>query len=98
MPAKHISNNNTPRRILKVVSLGLAALIAGLLAGCMHSPKTLSANPYNDLYNADQFYSTSLPPNLDATSIPPLHNAPSPRRLDGESVRLTQMTVSFHGS
>mgnify|MGYP001550575249 FL=1 len=97
MPAKHITNN-TSRRILKVVSLGLAALIAGLLAGCMHSPKTVSANPYRDLYNADQFYSANLPSSLDATSMPPLHNAPSPRRLDGESVQLTQATVSFHGS
>ena len=97
MPAKHITNN-TSRRILKVVSLGLAALIAGLLAGCMHSPKTVRANPYSDLYNADQFYSANLPSSLDATSMPPLHNAPSPRRLDGESVQLTQATVSFHGS
>jgi hypothetical protein len=96
MPSKHIPRNS--RRILKLVSLGLAGLLAGLLAGCMNSPKTVSANPYNDLYNADQFDSSNLPPSLDANGMPPLRHSPSARRLDGDSVRLTQMSVSFHGS
>jgi hypothetical protein len=72
-----LTARRTARRLLKVASLGLAGLLAGLLSGCNStqgdSPTNVSTSAYT--------WSTQLPKSLDAVQIPPLRHAPSTRRL-----------------
>jgi hypothetical protein len=93
------SARRTTRRLLKLASLGLAGLIAGLLSvGCNTSPNK-PASTSGDLHisNNVEFtpsdttaaHSLDLPESIDARQIPALHHSPSARRLQYGSVRLT---------
>jgi hypothetical protein len=65
------------RRFFKLASLGLAGLIAGLLAGCTASPA-----PYT---TASYTHSTNLPAtppkSLESTSIPEIKHPPLPHHI-----------------
>jgi hypothetical protein len=89
--------SRTTLRILKLASLGLAGLLAGLLAGCNAAPKSTATNSYDAQTESAGSRNSSIPPSLDATSIPALKHPPSARRLDYGSVRLTHQSPS-HGS
>lgn len=79
MPAKILSTktarptipsrpNRTARRLLKVAGLGVAGLIAGLLAGCSHAPgPTLTASHHIE--------------NLEEKRVPDLRHAPAPHHI-----------------
>ncbi|MEO6982557.1 MAG: hypothetical protein ABI072_05520 [Edaphobacter sp.] len=91
MSSKH--TNRTARRILKLASLGLAGLLAGLFAGCSSSPKAVSTTSSAYVTSTDQFESSNLPETLDSNSIPPLRHPPSARRLEAGSVHLSQVSA-----
>lgn len=99
MHSKHTSR--TARRLIKLASLGLAGLLAGLLAGCSEvPPHTVVNTSYASADTALQFDGSQLPPNLDSVSIPPLKRAPSARRLEEDNVQPVQPTpaTSLYGS
>jgi hypothetical protein len=88
--------SRTKRNLFKIASLGLAGLLAGLLAGCTDFPETSATTPYthvsSESLTAEATSPTArLPESLDATQIPPLHHTPSTRSLQQGSVR----TVSY---
>jgi hypothetical protein len=86
-PARRVSHRTT-RRLLKLASLGLAGLLAGLLSGCNASP----AAPANTYISSDSRSATNrsdLPESLDARQIPALRHPPSARRLENGSLRVT---------
>ncbi|MGD0445405.1 MAG: hypothetical protein ABSA39_15830 [Edaphobacter sp.] len=89
--------SRTRRRLLKVASLGLAGLIAGLLSGCNSanaSARTSRPQAASDTLNSDPSLRTSpLPLSLDATQIPALHHPPSARRLQYGSVHTVSQVV-----
>jgi hypothetical protein len=70
-----LTARRTARRLLKVASLGLAGLLAGLLSGCNATPD--STNISTTTYT----WSTHLPKSLDSVQVPPLRHTPSTRRL-----------------
>jgi len=87
MPSR--KTNPTTRRLLKIVSLGIAGLLAGLLTGCF-----APSNPFRvDLYPQDtgwQLNPASLRPirhlkTFDPRPIPSLKHPPVPHRLIGVS-------------
>ena|ERR1700754_1143527 len=92
--------SRTRRRLLKVASLGLAGLLAGLF-GCTESPDSSATNvttPYAqgsiDALSPDTGTEAQpLPPSLDATQIPALHHQPSARHLQYGSVHTVSMAV-----
>jgi hypothetical protein len=99
------SARRTARRLLKLASLGLAGLIAGLLSvGCNASPtNTASTNEPHISSNveftpADTSASPNqdLPESIEAREIPALHHPPSARRLEYGSVRPTAQPVSLN--
>ena len=99
MSSKHTSR--TTRKLLKLASLGLAGLIAGLLAGCSETPPhTVINTSYANADTALTFDGSQLPPNLDSVRIPPLKHAPSARRLEEENVQPSQPAPapSLYGS
>jgi hypothetical protein len=85
------STHRTARRLLKLASLGLAGLLAGLLSGC-NPPPDAPTDPHVSS-NADFTPSGSqrpdLPVSIDARQIPALHHSPSARRLENGSMRIT---------
>jgi hypothetical protein len=70
-----LTARRTARRLLKVASLGLAGLLAGLLSGCNATPDS------TDISTTTYTWSTHLPKSLDSVQVPPLRHAPSTRRL-----------------
>ena len=70
-----LTARRTARRLLKVASLGLAGLLAGLLSGCNATPDS------TDISTTTYTWSTHLPKSLDAVQVPPLRHSPSARRL-----------------
>lgn len=93
--------SRTTLRLLKLASLGLAGLLAGLLAGCNAAPKTTATNSYDaqtQSIEPSDSSTSAIPPSLDATSIPALKHPPSARRLEYGSVRLTHQQSPSHGS
>jgi hypothetical protein len=91
--------SRTKRNLIKVASLGLAGLLAGLLAGCNESPETATTTPYipaaTDSLNPNaEAQLTTLPKSLDETQIPALHHPPSSRSLQYGSVRTVSMAVA----
>jgi hypothetical protein len=73
--------SRTRRRLLKVASLGLAGLIAGLLSGCNSADASVRTNKpqvANDSFNPAD---AQLPSSLDAAQIPALRHPPSARHL-----------------
>ena len=95
MSSKH--TNRTARRLLKLASLGLAGLLAGLLAGCSASPKTVGMTSCAYGASTGQLDSVNLPHTLDSRSIPPLRHSPSTRRLEAGSVRFNHPTAQNPG-
>ena len=92
--------SRTKRNLLKVASLGLAGLLAGLFGGCNESPDTAATTHYvpgaADSLNPDvtaEAQLPSLPKSLDQTQIPALHHPPSSRSLQYGSVRTVSMAV-----
>jgi hypothetical protein len=86
-PARRVSRRTT-RRLLKLASLGLAGLLAGLLSGCNASP----AAPADTFVSSDSGSAANrpnLPDSLDARQIPALRHPPSARRLQAGSLRIT---------
>ena len=82
----------TARRLLKVASLGLAGLLAGLLSGCNateDTPSNISSSSYT--------WSTHLPKSLDSVQVPPLRHAPSTRRLQMDSFHSVSQSMSPSG-
>lgn len=99
MPSTRLPH--TTRRLFKLASLGLAGLLAGLLAGCSDAPpRTIVNTSYAGADTAVRFDGSQLPPNLDAVRVPPLKHAPSTRRLEDGSVKLDQPApnTSLYGS
>ncbi len=67
------------RRLLKLASLGLAGLIAGLLSGCTCSADDNSTRAQT---YAQELNATDLPTSLEARQAPPLHHALTNRRFE----------------
>ncbi len=93
-----LPSSRTKRRLLKVASLGLAGLIAGLLSGCNSAdaatrPKSQLAT---DSLTPDA-QTNQLPRSLDATQVPALRHPPSTRHLQYGTVRTVSQTVSPNG-
>ena len=93
--------SRTKRNLLKVASLGLAGLLAGLLAGCNDSPDTTVSvtvpNLSSEYLNADtatQADPAALPQSLDATQIPALHHPPTSRSLRYGTVQAVSMNAA----
>jgi len=75
-----LPNSRTRRNLFKVASLGLAGLLAGLLAGCNDasaSPVSYKPQPSN------------LPKSIEATQIPALRHPPSSRSLQYHTVAMS---------
>jgi hypothetical protein len=96
--------SRTKRNLFKIASLGLAGLLAGLLAGCTDSPDASATSPYThgagDSLTSDastEAQSTDLPKSLDETQIPALRHPPSSRRLQAGSVQTVSQTVPSTG-
>ncbi len=90
--------SRTRRNLLKVASLGLAGLLAGLLAGCNDSTDTTVSAPYTHL-SSDSFASDAysprpsrLPSSIEATQIPALRHPPTSHRLQNGSIRGVSMS------
>jgi hypothetical protein len=92
------SARRTARRLLKLASLGLAGLLAGLLSGCKASPNDAASVPTDSHISSNVEFTPSdttaphypdLPASIDARQIPALHHSPSARRLQYGSERLT---------
>ena len=84
LPAKR-----TKRNLLKIASLGLAGLLAGLLAGCTDSPETTVTVSYthgaSDSFSPDTAVDplpANLPKSLDETQIPALRHPPTAHRFE----------------
>jgi hypothetical protein len=66
------------RRLLKLASLGLAGLIAGLLSGCTSADdNSIRARTYAQEINA-----SDLPASLEARQAPPVHHTLISRRFE----------------
>jgi hypothetical protein len=94
--------SRTKRNLLKVASLGLAGLLAGLLAGCTDSPDTTVSASYTHLPSDSLTPDSSatadrLPTSLNATEIPALKHPPSARRLQSGSVRTVSQVTATSG-
>ena len=76
--------SRTKRRLLKIASLGLAGLLAGLLSGC----NTTASTSYTHV-TADSHL-----PSIEATQIPALRHPPSSRSLQYGSVRTVSMAAN----
>jgi hypothetical protein len=96
--------SRTKRNLFKIASLGLAGLLAGLLAGCTDTQDTTSTASYTPPSSATQSPETSaqtppsrLPKSIEATQIPALRHPPSSRSLQYGSVRTVSMTAASAG-
>jgi hypothetical protein len=96
--------SRTKRNLFKIASLGLAGLLAGLLAGCTDFPEISSTTPYTHVSSetltpeAPTAGETArLPESLDATQIPPLHHTPSTRSLQQGSARAVSYPLTPSG-
>ncbi|MBB5342892.1 hypothetical protein [Tunturibacter empetritectus] len=83
----------TARRLLKVASLGLAGLLAGLLSGCNATEDATPTNISSTTYT----WSTHIPKSLDSVQVPPLRHAPSTRRLQGGSFHTVSQSMGPSG-
>jgi hypothetical protein len=92
--------SRTARRLLKLASLGLAGLLAGLIAGCNSAQTTATATEtplsgYSDVNSTspdNDFY--RLHHSLDARQIPALRRPPSTRRLqDDDLLEVRQLSA-----
>jgi hypothetical protein len=82
--------SRTKRNLIKIASLGLAGLIAGLLSGCNGTANASVTANHSDISAQGQ---TPLPASIEATQIPALRHPPSSRSLQLGTVRpVTQAT------
>ncbi len=72
----------TTRRLLKLASLGLAGLIAGLLSGCSSSSAPANMATYTQPHSLDGLSHTYTPGSLYTHPIPDLRHAPTPHRIE----------------
>jgi hypothetical protein len=84
--------SRTKRNLIKIASLGLAGLIAGLLSGCNG---TANASVATNHSSADQ--SPQLPASIEATQIPALRHPPSSRSLQLGTVRPATQATTLPG-
>jgi hypothetical protein len=91
--------SRTKRNLFKIASLGLAGLLAGLLAGCTNSFDTTTTVSYahaDDSFNPDTAMDsqpTDLPKSLDETQIPALRHPPTAHRVDLASMHTVAATL-----
>ena len=81
-----LPTSRTRRNLFKVASLGLAGLLAGLLAGCNSadaSIRTSRPQTATDSLSPDgsMAHSAELPKSIEATQIPALRHPPTARRV-----------------
>jgi hypothetical protein len=81
-----LPTSRTKRNLFKIASLGLAGLLAGLLAGCNSadaSVRTSRPQTATDSLSPDgsMEQTTELPKSIEATQIPALRHPPSARRV-----------------
>jgi hypothetical protein len=89
----------TARRLLKLVSLGFAGLIAGLLSGCAASPNTSTVASYSPTsgwrLNSSGFGYSFQPKNLNLRPVPDLRHPPAPHHIQSWAFRTPhQQTVA----
>jgi hypothetical protein len=82
----------TTRRLLKVASLGLAGLIAGLLGGCSSSD---SLARFSNWHSGADLTATRRLQNLDYRSSPEIRRAPTPHRTQPNSAQRTSTQASL---
>src|SRR5258707_3562607 len=95
-----LPTSRTRRNLFKVASLGLAGLLAGLLAGCNSadaSVRTSRPQTATDSLSPDGSVAqpTELPKSIEATQIPALRHPPSARRVG--SVHTGSQTAAPNG-
>src|SRR5438093_460228 len=96
-----LPTSRTRRNLFKVASLGLAGLLASLLAGCNSADASIrtsrpqtAANSLNLDGSAAQ---PELPKSIEATQIPALRHPPTARRV-GAAQRVSQTAApNGHG-
>ena len=76
-----LPSSRTRRNLFKVASLGLAGLLAGLLAGCNDTSDTTVS------YAKPQ--PANLPKSIEATQIPELRHPPTSRSLQYHTVSMS---------
>ena len=80
-----LPTSRTRRNLIKVASLGLAGLLAGLLAGCNSADASIrTSRPQTaaDSVNPDgSLAQPGLPKSIEATQIPALRHPPTARRV-----------------
>jgi hypothetical protein len=81
----------TARRLLKVASLGLAGLIAGLLGGCSSD----SLARFSNWHSRADLTATRRLQNLDYRSSPEIRRAPTSHRMQPNSAQRTSTQASF---
>ena len=84
--------SRTKRNLLKIASLGLAGLIAGLLSGCNG---TANASVATKRSTGDP--NPQLPSSIEATQIPALRHPPSSRSLQLGVVRTGSQAATLPG-
>jgi hypothetical protein len=92
-----LAARNTKRRLLKLASLGLAGLLAGLLTGCTDTLNASSSTQYSTSSSSYFHSGTPLPESLDATQIPALRHPPSSRRLQIGSLHTVSQSMAPNG-
>jgi hypothetical protein len=91
--------SRTKRNLFKVASLGLAGLLAGLLAGCNSadaSTRTFKLQTASDSPRPDGSIAqpNDLPKSIEANQIPALRHPPSARRV-GAAHTISQTAAPF---
>jgi hypothetical protein len=105
----HSPNSRLTRRLIKLASLGLAGLLAGLLSGCTISSTSTDAYeaPAARTSSDWEFTSSTTPTaphsslsrSIDARQIPALHHSPSARRLQqGELTTIHQSSPTRYSN
>ncbi|HEX3375195.1 MAG TPA: hypothetical protein VHS13_13360 [Edaphobacter sp.] len=74
-----LPTSRTRRNLIKVASLGLAGLLAGLLAGCNSADASIRTSRPQTA--TDSLAQPELPKSIEATQIPALHHPPTARRV-----------------
>jgi hypothetical protein len=95
--------SRTKRNLVKIASLGLAGLLAGLLSGCNSADASVrtsgNTKPHaaTDSLSPDgsEMQPNELPKSIEATQIPALRHPPSARRVG--SVHTVSQTVAPNG-
>jgi hypothetical protein len=86
----------TTRRLLKLASLGLAGLIAGLLSGCTSSPApSTNLATYTQPHSLDGLSRTHQPGSLYTHPIPDLRHPPAPHRIESWADRTPRQASLF---